>query len=541
MMEVNLNQCTKTFGFDKVLDEFNLEIKTGERIGLIGINGSGKSTVLKIINGDESLTSGFLSIKKRASIGMLSQIPSKVEAGITVMDMLKQTFTNLYSIETSLRETEEKMARCTDNKELEKILKKYGRLQEEYASLGGYEIESNISKISNGFKIEPLLDSKYNTLSGGEKTIVNLAVLILSNPSILLLDEPTNHLDITTLEWFEDYLKNYNGTIIVVSHDRYFLDRVVNKIVLIEKGKSEIFFGNYSYFLRENERRIMSEFADFKNQQKQIEAMKRKIHQLQEWGKLAFPGGEGFFKRAASIQKRLDKIELLDKPVAKKELPLGFQINHRSGNDVIVAKDIALSIGNKLLIQDSSFEVYHKERIALMGKNGTGKSTFIKALLNQGEYKITNGTIKIGSNVEIGYMPQEITFENESKTVLEISRNFFSRTETHLRSSLAKFLFYGENIFKRVSKLSGGEKVRLKLFELIQKKANFLILDEPTNHIDINTKEMLEEALLEFNGTILFISHDRYFINKLATRIVNIETKTFNNYPGNYDYFKEKS
>jgi ATP-binding cassette, subfamily F, member 3 len=540
MTEISLNKCTKSFGFNKILDEFDLEIFTNERVGIIGQNGCGKSTVLKIISGEENVNSGILSIRKDSTIGILSQIPSNEDDETTVKDILSRVFNDIYIIEEKLRKAEEKMAQCSDEKDLSIIYKKYSKLQEDYMNMGGYEIESKITKISSGFKLQNILYSRYNTLSGGEKTIVNLAVLILKNPSILLLDEPTNHLDIETVEWFEDYLNNYNGTIVVVSHDRYFLDRVVKKIVLIERGKSETFFGNYSQFLLENERKILSEFEDYKNQQKMIEAMENKIKKLQEFGRLAFPGGEPFYRRAASIQKRLDKILLLNKPILKKEIPLDFKINHRSGNDVIMVNQMELSIGDNLLIKNGNLEIFNKDRVCLMGKNGSGKSTFIKSILFPNEYPISKGTIKIGSNVTIGYISQEISFKNEDANVLEVARESYDGIESHLRALLAKFLFYDENVFKKVSKLSGGEKVRLKLFELIQKKANLLILDEPTNHIDIDTKEMLEEALLEFNGTLLFISHDRYFINKIATRIINLEDKKFTSYLGNYDYYQEK-
>jgi ATPase subunit of ABC transporter with duplicated ATPase domains len=539
MIDISIRKGIKSFGFKNVLDELDLEVINGEKIGLIGLNGSGKSTILKIISGDENLNSGMLSIRKDASIGMLPQIPAKVDNDITVKDMLNNVFVNLYNLEKKIRLTEEKMASCNDKKNLEKTMKLYGKMQEEYYNSGGYEIESRINKISNGFKLKKFLSTNYNDLSGGEKTIVNLAILVLKNPSILLLDEPTNHLDIDTLEWFEDYIKNYNGTVIIVSHDRYFLDRVVTKIVLLEKGKGEIFHGNYSYYIAENERRILSEFENYKNQQKLIEAMKNKIKKLQEFGRLASPGGESFFKRAASIQKRLDKISKLDKPEEKKELPLDFKINERSGNDVIVAKDINLTIGNKILIKKGNLKVIVKEKVCLMGKNGAGKSTLIKCIINSNSGVLTNGAIKTGSNVSIGYIPQEINFEDGKESVLEIARKSFSGTETYLRASLAKFLFYGENVYKRVESLSGGEKVRLKLFELIQKQANLLILDEPTNHIDIDTREMLEEALLEYNGTIFFVSHDRYFINRLATRIINIEDQMLVSYLGNYDYYKD--
>lgn len=540
MIELNLNKVVKSFGFKKILDEFDLELKTGERIALIGPNGSGKTTIFKMITGEENANSGNISVRKGATLGMLSQIPQAYSDDVTVLDVIKSGKQQLFDLEIKIHEIENKMATASQEK-LAVLLKSYGTLQEIYENMGGYQLESDLSKICNGFKIsDDMLGRKYNKLSGGEKTIVNFASLILSEPSILLLDEPTNHLDIDTLEWLEEYLSNYKGSIIISSHDRYFLDKVANKTVLIDRGKSETFFGNYSYYMVENERRIMAEFEEFKDQQKQIAAMKASIKKLQEFGRLASPGGESFFKRAASIQKRLDKIELLDKPEEKTELPLDFQIKKRSGKDVLKVENLSAIIGDKVLFDGANMHIIYGDKACLMGKNGAGKSTLIKMLLGNSDAELLDGSIDLGSSVTIGYLPQEIKFDDENATILDTARKFFEGTETHLRASLAKFLFYGENVFKRVGTLSGGEKVRLKLFELIQKKANFLILDEPTNHIDIDTREMLEEALNEYNGTILFVSHDRYFIDKLAKEIFEIEGEKIHKYLGNYTDLKEQ-
>lgn len=536
MIEISVNNAQKNFGFKRVLDGFDLEATTGERIALIGPNGCGKTTLFKIISGEENLDQGMVSIRRNATIGLLSQIPPKVTDDVTVRDILLKTFDEVFKVEKQLREYEEKLATVSPDK-MDSVLEMYGKLQEHFTNMGGYEIDEKVSKICNGFKIsDEMLDRSFNTLSGGEKTIVNLASLIISNPDILLLDEPTNHLDIETLEWFEQFLSNYKGTIVISSHDRYFLDKVATKTVLIDKGKSEVYHGNYSYYLEESERRALAEFDEYKNQQKQIEAMKAAVKKLKEWGERG--DNPRFFRRAACIERKLEKMELLDRPDSKKQLPLDFEINCRSGKDVLVADDLGIIIGDKVILDGAELFLKYGEKVCLMGKNGAGKSTFIKAVL-YGD-NICQGEIKIGSNVSIGYIPQEIRFEDENATILDTARKFYDGTETHLRASLAKFLFYGENVFKRVGKLSGGEKVRLKLFELIQKKANLLILDEPTNHIDIDTKEMLEEALSEYQGTLFFISHDRYFINKLAQRVINIENEKFQQYLGNYDYFKEQ-
>ena len=539
MMDISIANAKKNYGFKNVLDGFALDVTSGEKIGLIGPNGCGKTTLFKLITKEEGLDSGSISIRKGANVRLLSQMPPVVDDECTVRDILTRDFKDVFEIEAHMKELEKQMA-VADPNELERILDRYGKLQNRFMDLDGYTIDSKISELCNKFRIdENMLNRKFNTLSGGEKTIVNLASIMLSNPDILLLDEPTNNLDIDTLEWLESYLKSYTGTIILCSHDRYFLDKVVSKIVLIERGKSEIFFGNYSYYLEENERRTLAEFEQYKDQQKMIEAMKRKIKQLQEFGKLAYPGGESFFKRAASIQKRLDKIELLDKPETVKEIPLNFQMTDRSGKQVLMVRDFDLTVADKDLLDQVSFDVAFKDRTCLMGKNGSGKSTLIKYIMGLYENEQEDDHVKIGSNVSIGYIPQTITFENDNATILDVARKSYYDSETHLRASLAKFMFNGENVFKRVGTLSGGEKVRLKLFELMQKNVNLLIMDEPTNHIDITTQEVLEEALKEYPGTILFISHDRYFINEIAQKILYIEDKGITEYLGNYDDYRD--
>lgn len=539
MMDISIVNAKKNYGFKNVLDGFALDVTSGEKIGLIGPNGCGKTTLFKLITKEEGLDSGSISIRKGANVRLLSQMPPVVDDECTVRDILTRDFKDVFEIEAHMKELEKQMA-VADPNELERILDHYGKLQNRFMDLDGYTIDSKISELCNKFRIdENMLNRKFNTLSGGEKTIVNLASIMLSNPDILLLDEPTNNLDIDTLEWLESYLKSYTGTIILCSHDRYFLDKVVSKIVLIERGKSEIFFGNYSYYLEENERRTLAEFEQYKDQQKMIEAMKRKIKQLQEFGKLAYPGGESFFKRAASIQKRLDKIELLDKPETAKEIPLNFQMTDRSGKQVLMVRDFDLTVADKDLLDQVSFDVAFKDRTCLMGKNGSGKSTLIKYIMGLYENEQEDDHVRIGSNVSIGYIPQTITFEDDNATILDVARKSYYGSETHLRASLAKFMFNGENVFKRVRTLSGGEKVRLKLFELMQKNVNLLIMDEPTNHIDITTQEVLEEALKEYPGTILFISHDRYFINEIAQKILYIEDKGIKEYLGNYDDYRD--
>ena len=459
---------------------------------------------------------GNVNIRKGATIGYLKQVYEKEQEDIAVEDYLKQSFKEYTLIENKLRELELQMANGDHNLEL--ILQKYGKLQEKYIALGGYELEEKFKKICSGFKFDNVfLKKEYNSLSGGEKMMVNLATILLKNPSILLLDEPTNHLDIETLEWLENFLIEYKGTILLISHDRYFLDKVATKTILLENGHTKIYFGNYSYFLEEDERRTLAEFEMYKTQQKQIEKMQESIKKLREFGRIA--GNEMFFKRAKSIEKRLEKIELLEKRIEKK-LPIKINSCSKVGKDILVIKNLNKNYGDNIVFKNFNMEVYGGEKVQLKGKNGSGKSTLIKIIL--GKDNDFCGDIKINPSVKIGYIPQEIKFNNESDTVLEYFLENHSGSETEVRTFLAKYMFYGENVFKRLKELSGGERVRLLIAKLVIKQTNFLILDEPTNHLDISTRELLEENLKEYKGTILFVSHDRYFANKIAEREINI-------------------
>ena len=537
MIEINFNKVCKNFGFGNVLDNVSFEIKTGEIVALIGNNGAGKSTILNIISKLENVNSGTVTLRNGSKIGYLKQIIEE-DYDSTVRDVLNRSLKDILDMEKRLFDLELEMEKANEF-EINKLVIKYTNLQNKFIVLDGYSASKRLGKVIKGFKLDHLLDSKYNNLSGGEKRIVSLAALMLENPDIILLDEPTNHLDIDTLEWFEDYLKSIKKTILIVSHDRYFLDRVVNKIILLEKGICDIYCGNYSYYEEEHEKRIMIEFENYKNQVKKIEAMKEAIKRLKEYGRRADPEGGMFFRRAASIQKRLDKMELLDKPKNDKDISLKFDIDKRSGKDVIIIKNKDLYIGERLLIKKINMNIFFGDKACIIGKNGTGKTTLIKELINYINNNISDEKIKIGSNINLGYIPQEILFDNPKQTIYEYSRRFFDGEEHILRSALFNFHFFGEDINKRIEKLSGGEKVRLKLFELIQKNANFLIFDEPTNHIDIETRTILEDAIKDFNGTFLCISHDRYFINKIVNKIYAIEDCKLNYYIGNYDNYKQ--
>lgn len=374
MIEIELNNIKKNYGLKNVLDGVSFEIKTGERIALIGDNGSGKSTILKIISGEEKADSGKVNIRKEAEIGYLKQVYPNENDSIVVEEYLKRSFKKYFDMEKRLKELEVLM--LDENQNIENLIKRYGRLQEEYITLGGYELEEKFKKICSGFKFKTeFLNKKYNTLSGGEKTIVNLATILLKNPDVLLLDEPTNHLDIETLEWLEKFLNSYKGTVVLISHDRYFLDKVVNKIILLEKGKTIVYFGNYSYFVKEDERRTLAEFEKYKNQQRQIEKMKESIKKLRSFGELE--QNESFFKRAKCIEKRLEKLEVLDKvSVEKKKLPINIKMSSRSGKDVLIIKNLNKKYGEKVVFNNFNMEVYFGEKVRITGENGSRKINF---------------------------------------------------------------------------------------------------------------------------------------------------------------------
>ena len=539
MIEIELNNIIKNYGLKNVLNGMNLTLKTGERAVLIGCNGAGKSTVLKIIMKQENISAGTINIRKNATIGMLKQIYEYEETNPNVYTFLQRSFEHFFELETKLKKLENEMSYEKDDEKMSELLQKYGNVQQKDIQMGGYDIQEKFNKICSGLQInEKMLNQNYNDLSGGEKTIVNLGALLLKEPSILLLDEPTNHLDMEKLEWLEKFLKEYKGTILMVSHDRYFLDKVATKTILLENGKEKIYFGNYSYFLKEDEKRTLAEFENYKNQQKMIKKMKESIKTLRKFGELA--KNEMFFKRAKSIEKKLAKIEQLPQVDLEQKTLLNFKLNidSRSGKDVVIINNLNKNFESKNIFENANLQIHYGEKIALIGKNGTGKSTLLKIIMNEDcEY---TGEIKIGQSVNIGYIPQEIKFEDDNQTILNFFEQFDNRNETEIRTSLAKYMFRGNDVFKKVSSLSGGEKVRLILAKLLKQNINFLILDEPTNHIDIETRELLEEAIKEYSGTVLFVSHDRYFINNLAERIVVVKEKRFFSYVGNYDDYLRK-
>lgn len=537
MIELSLNKLQKYYGGTMVLEDITFDIQTAEKVGIVGSNGCGKSTLLKIIMGIEEYEKGNLSIKKGATLGYLEQMPVYPE-DFKVIDVLSTAFKKIDKISEELKLIEKQLSE--DNEpNIEKVINKYSQLQTLYESLGGYEKEEKLSKVCNGLKINDSFKERlFSLLSGGEKTTIILGKILLQNPDILLLDEPSNHLDLETMEWLESYLKDYKGIVIIVSHDRYFLDNVVTKIIEIEDMKSKTYDGNYTAFVKEKERQLELQMEEFLNQEKKIKAMEKSISQLRDWGERGDNGK--FFRRAASMQKLLNKMKRVDKPTLERNrISINGSAADRSGNDVIIIKDLCKSYDEKVLLDKAKMLIRNRETVALIGANGSGKSTMIKILLGMEE--ADSGIISLGSSIKLGYLPQNINFSDENNTILECFREDIVISEGKAREYLAKYMFFGEDVFKKVSSLSGGERSKLKLAMLMYYELNLLILDEPTNHLDIDSREELEEFLKDFKGTLLFVSHDRYFINNIASRVVELSKGSFISYEGNYEYYKEKS
>jgi ATP-binding cassette, subfamily F, member 3 len=548
MFELKLNGIKKYMEATLVLENITFEVYEGEKVGIVGVNGSGKSTILKLIAGIEPMNyypgypqtssygydEGLIHVSKGATKAYLEQTPVYPN-GLKVADILNLAFAEIDEIEKQMRELEEQMKTLADV-DLERILVKYSDLVQLFEVKGGYEKEEKLSKVCTGLKFtETFLSKDFDLLSGGEKTRVGLGKLLIHNPDILLLDEPTNHLDMDSVEWLESYLKSYKGIVIIVSHDRYFLDHVVTKIVEVEDMESITYKGNYTAFVSQKEENMRIQYEQFREQQKKINSMEKTVTTLRDW---ALRGGnDKFFRRAASIQKKLDKMERIDKPVfEKKNMRLDVKTAGRSGNDTIKAMELSKSYEDKVILDKADLMVHFGERVGLIGPNGSGKTSFLKMLL--GEEQPDQGVVELGASVKAAYLPQKLEFANEELTVIETFREDISILEGKAREYLAKFMFYKSSPYKKVKFLSGGERIRLKLAMLLYQDINLLILDEPTNHLDIDSIETLEEALEDFKGTIFFISHDRYFINKFGERIIALEDYKLKSYLGNYDYYK---
>lgn len=536
MKDITLSAIKKSFGGYEVLQKVSFDLIRGEKVGLIGRNGSGKTTIFRLITGAEEPDSGAISIARNTTIGYIEQIPDYPE-GTEVIEVLKRSCQHIYDLRDELRVLEHRISGTKDKSAQVKLISKYDKFLMRFEYLEGYDIDVKLEKVCTGLKItDQMLHRDYSSLSGGEKTRVMLGQIFLNHPDILLLDEPTNHLDIESIEWLEEFISQYKGSAIIVAHDRYFLDATVSKVIELENGKTKTYKGNYSKYIILREEEIQRQFSAFRNQQKKIEAMEEAIKRFRDWGTRT--DNPDMFKKAVNMERRLERLERVDRPTEAKKMGLDLSSAQRSGKDVIKLNEVSKSYDDLTLLDSIDLFVYYQEHICILGKNGTGKTTIFKIIRD--EIPPDAGEVKLGSRLNIGYLEQEVHFENPNESVLDAYRRKFPMQEDRARTALARFLFFGNDVFKRLGDLSGGEKVRFQLCVLMKLNPNLLLLDEPTNHLDIDSMEMLEEALLDYKSTILFISHDRYFINKIAHKVIELEHHKLNEYPGNYDFYRKK-
>ncbi|MGA9467604.1 MAG: ATP-binding cassette domain-containing protein [Exiguobacterium marinum] len=506
-MLIDLQHIQKQYGGHAVLTDTNLFMNENERVGLIGRNGSGKTTLLRIIVGSEEHDAGTIYRRQRLSIGYLVQLPDYPER--SGRDVLYTAFEEVIRLSEKMARLEQEMA---TSKQLEHLLESYGAIQAQFEHAGGYVYESKVSAMIDGLKLTSFVDQPFDTLSGGERTKIGLALALLHEPELLILDEPTNHLDLEAMTWLESYLQDYASALLIVSHDRVFLDAIATRIVECEDGELTSYPGNYTDFVAQKEKQLLDQFHAYTEQQKKIKKMKETIRQLRQWANEGNPPNEKFYRRAKSMEKALERIERIKKPQLEADQPnIHFTTNGRTGRDVFEVTDATLRY-DRPLFEGVNFYTGHGERVAIVGPNGSGKSSLLKMLLGQVAPQI--GTVRRADQAKIGYLSQHITFD-ESHRLMEAFRDRIAVDEGKARHLLAQFLFYGASVFKPVSNLSGGEKMRLMLAILVHEEINVLVLDEPTNHLDIESREALEEALERFPGTVVTVSHDRYFLNKL--------------------------
>ena len=533
MIEIQAQGLVKSFDLEKkILDGLTFQIDQGERVGILGRNGAGKTTLFRILTGELDCDEGTVVIGSGRRVGLISQIPVYPE-GCTVEDVLRSAFSRLRSLAA---EMEQLAARMAAGESDPAILRRYGVLSQKFEAFGGYDTDVAVNKIANGLSISrEMRRQMFDSLSGGEKTRVNLGRLILEDTDILLLDEPTNHLDLHATEWLEEYIRQFKGTVLAISHDRYFLDRVITRVIEISDGKAEFYSGNYSFYAVEKERRFQERMKQYQKEQAKIEQLTEAAEKLRLW---AFLGNDALYKRAFSMEKRIERMRTAEKPTRTRKMDARFNSSEFRGDEVLTLRNVAKSFGGKRLFSGVSLKVEGGERIALIGDNGTGKSTLIKMIMDE-EYP-DDGRIKIGPAVRTAYLPQVIHFDhpdwNLAENLMAAKKGLSSQSA---RNRLAAYDFRGEDVLKPVSVLSGGEMSRLRLCMMMDDETNFLILDEPTNHLDIDSREWIEEAVEAYDGTLLFVSHDRYFINRFATRIWELSDETITDYPMGFAQYRQ--
>ncbi|WP_318010800.1 ribosomal protection-like ABC-F family protein [Bacillus sp. RAR_GA_16] len=523
---------SKMLGGNSLFENLSFEIMEKDRVGIVGRNGSGKTTLLQLLAGIETVDDGVIHYKKGTNVGYLAQIASDAE--LVVKEVLRKAFTQLITMQERMNELESEMARGDES---ERTLKEYGHLLDAFTRKGGYEIESSIQHVANGLGIQSLLATSFQQLSGGEKTKVGLGLLLLQEPDLLLLDEPTNHLDVEAVEWLEGFMKQYKGTVIIVSHDRYFLDEVATKIMDLEDGELHVYKGTYSDFVEQKEKVLLAEFAAYQEQQKKMKKMREAIKRLKEWANQANPPNAALHKRARNMERALERMDKIKRPILeRRKMGLAFDLNSRSGKDVVRFEGVSIGFEDVMLVEKINCHIRYGERVAIVGKNGSGKTTLIKTLL--GTIPPQEGKMNMSGSVKVGYLSQHVLSGDER--VIDVYRETAKVSESDARHELARFMFYGYTVFSKVSSLSGGEKMRLRLAQLMSQKLNLLVLDEPTNHLDIDSREVLEDALDKFTGTIICVSHDRYFLNKCFPITYWIENKALHHYLYSYSEAKLK-
>ena len=532
MIDISVANLVKEFEVGtKILDGLTFQVDTGERVGLLGPNGCGKTTLLRILTGVLDSDEGEVMTAPGKRMGLISQIPV-YPAGYTVEDVLDTAFTPLREMEEEMQKLSVQMEQGASDSAL---LHRYDKLSTAFQAGGGYETDTRKNKVANGLSISAAMrEQQFDQLSGGEKTRVNLARLILEDTDILLLDEPTNHLDLRATEWLEEYLEKFKGTVLTVSHDRYFLDKVVDRVIEIKEGKAEFYAGNYSFYAVEKERRYEEQLKQYEKEQAKIQQLEKAAEQLRIW---AYSGNDKIFKRAQSMEKRIERMRVTDRPKKQRKMQVRFGERDFRGDEVLTLKNLSKGFGDRTLFSGVNLEVAGGERIALIGDNGTGKTTLLKILL--GEELPDGGKLRFGPTVKVGYLPQHVHFDHPERSLVNTLIYDLDCTAQTARNRLASFNFRGEDVFKPVSALSGGEQSRLRLCMLMDEKINLLILDEPTNHLDIQSREWIEEAVEEYEGCLLFVSHDRYFIDRFAGRIWKLEDGHIVDFRGTYQEYRE--